>query len=138
AQSAGFPASRYDFKQDRSITSDRGQVLANSGVDVACRVGGDEPPRERVKFSHFNFAATREIGMSPEIGRQKPGDDRDESEKQEFDQMLRVFDKKAVDRRIEEEYRRTPARNCRDERRHHSPVPPSPYHPHPIDESKVP
>ena len=60
--------------------------------------------------------------MLPEIGRQKPSDDRDESEEQEFDQMLRVFDQKAVDRRIEEEYRRTSARNYRDDRRHHSQV----------------
>ena len=104
------------------MPGDRGEVLANSGVDVACRVGGKEPPGKCVKFSHFSFAATREIGMSPEIGRQKPSDDRDEAEEQEFDQMLRVFDKKAVDRRIEEEYRRAPARNCRNDRRQHSPV----------------
>ena len=67
------------------MPGDRGEVLANSGVDVACRVGGEEPPGKCVKFSHFSFAATREIGFSLEIGRQKPSDDRDEAEEQKFD-----------------------------------------------------
>src|SRR5262249_60970604 len=86
-QSSAAPASRYDFKQDRWITGDRGQVLANSDVDVACRVGGDEPPRERVRFSHFSFTATREIGMAPEIIRQVPRDHRFEAEERRCEQM---------------------------------------------------
>src|SRR5262249_28197823 len=62
----------------------------------------------------------------------------DESEEREFDQMLRVFDKKAVDRRIEEECRRSPARNCRYERRHHSPVRRCDDDRDQIDENQVP
>ena len=67
------------------MPGDRGEVLANSGVDVAYRVGGEELPGKCVKFSHFSFAATREIGLSLEIDRQKPSDDRDEAEEQKFD-----------------------------------------------------
>ena len=67
------------------------------------RVGSGKPPRECVKIVHFGFAATREIGLSPEIGREMAGDNRDEDEERKLDQMLRVLHEKAVDRRIEEE-----------------------------------
>ncbi len=62
-----------------------------------------KPPRECVKVLHIGFAATREIGLSSEIGREMAGDNRDEDEERKLNQMLRVLHEKAVDRRIEEE-----------------------------------
>ena len=99
----GGAAARPGFEQNRAMADDRGQVLADGDVDVACRMGGSEPARERVKVLHLGFTAARQIGLLPEIGRQMTGHDRDEDEERELDQMLRIVHKKAVYRRVEEE-----------------------------------
>lgn len=92
-------------------------MLANGGVNVARRVGCGKSPREHMEVVYFDFPAAREIGLPSEIGGEMPRHGCDEHEQRKFDQVLRVVHQEAVDRRIEEECRRSDTRNRRDNRR---------------------
>jgi len=76
-QGGAQPSARLFFEQDGAPPDHGGQMLADGGIDVADRMRGRQLSREGVEVLDLGLAPARELGLSPQVGREVARDDRD-------------------------------------------------------------
>ena len=81
-----------------------------------------QPAREGVKIAHVDFALARQLELPLQSGGELADHHGDEDEQHEIDDLMRVGDAEAVERRKEEKGRGEHAADRGDDRRNDAPA----------------
>ena len=91
---------------------DGGEMVFDRGMDVANVERHRQPARESIEIAHVDLALARQFQLPLQPSGELAHHDGDEDEQEQIDDLLRVADAEAVERR-KEERRRTPSRRRR-------------------------
>ena len=133
---AGGSLARAGEQHDLAL-HDGGEMIFDRGVDVAHVEGHRQPAREGIEIAHVDLALARQLQLPLEAGCELAHHHGDENEQNEVEDLMRVGDAQAVERRIEEEGGGDRAGDGGHHRRDHAPARGRDHHRNEVDDRAV-
>ena len=133
---AGGGLARAGEQHDLAL-HDCGEMILDRGMDVAHVEGDRQAAREGVEIAHVDLALARQFQLPLQAGGELAHHHRDEDEQEEVEDLVRVLDAQAVERRIEEEGGGAHAADGGDHRRDDAPARGRDHHWDQVDDRAV-